>query len=317
MLQELQNSAHGCRLSHHWYGGLALADDVLLLSTSLESLQSMITICENFANENDLIFSTDPDKEKSKTVCMAFNYKAWRNLKELKLNGDNVPWVEKKKYLGTKLHCDGTTYQDTKEKRGIFISECMNINQQYHFASPEVKLKLFLLHNTHFSGSNIWDFSSNIFQQLCNSFNTNASIMFDLHQATSCLLIERFTNGKHAKKMIFTRFLKFINGLLTNRRQMVRSLGKLVCNDIRSLTGRNLFTIKEESKVNVRAGLTQHTELNNWQVYDPKEGQEWKLPLLVSLLAIRDSCWEISFDDESESLQRNVIQVFLDSICTS
>ena len=98
---------------------------------------------------------------------------------------------------------------------------------------------------------------------------------------------------------------------------MIRALGKHVCSDIRSLTGRNLFTIKEESKVNVRAGVTQHTELNNWQVYVPKEGQEWKLPLLVSLLSIRDSCWEITFDDESEGLERNIIQVFLDNICTN
>ena len=96
----------------------------------------MITICQRFAEDNDLIFSTDPDETKSKTVCMAFNYKEWRKLPKLKLNGDNVPWVEKKKYLRMKLHCDGTTEQEMKEKRGIFISECMNLNQQYHYATP-------------------------------------------------------------------------------------------------------------------------------------------------------------------------------------
>ena len=264
----------------------------------------MISICENFARENDLIFSTDPDKEKSKTVCMAFNYKVWRDLEELNLNGDKIPWVEKKKYLETKLHCDGTTNQDTKEKRGIFISECMSINQQYHFATPEVKLKLFLIHNSHFTGSNIWDFSSKIFQQLCNSFNTNVRIMFELHQETSCWLVEQLTHGKHAKKMIFIRFLQFINGLLRNRRQMIRALGQLVCSDVRSVTGQNLFTIKEETKMNIRAGHTNHNELNTWQVYKPKGGQEWKLPLLVSLLS-------------SESLDKNIIQLFIDNICTS
>ena len=222
LLEELKQSGHGCRIGNHWYGSLALADDILLLATSVQSLQQMITICEKFADKNDLVFSTDPDKAKSKTVCMAFNYKQWKDLMELKLNGDNVPWVEKKKYLGMKLHCNGKTEQDTKEKRGIFVSDCMALNQQYLFATPEAKLKMFKIYLVHFSGSNTWDFSSDIFQQLCNSFNVNVRVMFDIPRAAQCWLVERLANGKHAKQMIFSRFLKFVNGLLNNRRSMGR-----------------------------------------------------------------------------------------------
>ena len=116
-MEELKQSGNGCRIGHHWYGSLALADDILLLATSVQSLQKMISICEAFAEENDLVFSTNPELTKSKTVCMAFNYKHWKDLVEVKLNGDNVPWVEKKKYLGMKLHCNGKTEQDIKEKR--------------------------------------------------------------------------------------------------------------------------------------------------------------------------------------------------------
>ena len=139
--------------------------------------------------------------------------------------------------------------------------------------------------------------------------------MFDLHRETSCWLLERLINGRHAKQMIFSRFMKFINGLLTNRRMIVRSLGRLVCNDIRSLTGRNLHTIKTETKMVIRPSITSHLELTSWFVYDPPEGQEWRLPLMVSLLEIRDSNWEVLFDDETEGLGQNIIQIFLDSIC--
>ena len=94
LLGELKESGQGCSIDHHWYGCLALADDLLLLATSVQSLQKMISICESFAAKNDLIFSTDPDRTKSKTVCMAFNFKDWKNLEELKLNNDNVPGNE-------------------------------------------------------------------------------------------------------------------------------------------------------------------------------------------------------------------------------
>jgi len=59
----------------------------------------MISICQSFADLNDLVLSTDQDKTKSKTACRAFNFKNWKSLDQLKLNGDYVAWVEQKKYL--------------------------------------------------------------------------------------------------------------------------------------------------------------------------------------------------------------------------
>ena len=139
--------------------------------------------------------------------------------------------------------------------------------------------------------------------------------MFDLHRETSCWLVESLINGRHAKQMIFSRFIKFINGLLNNRRTIVQSLGRLVCNDIRSLTGMNLHTIKNETGKIIRLSITSHTELKSWLVYDITVGQEWRLPLMISLLEIRDSNWEVLFDDEEEGHGQNIIQIFLDSIC--
>ena len=115
--------------------------------------------------------------------------------------------------------------------------------------------------------------------------------------------------------MIFSRFLKFVNNLLDNRRSIVRALGKKVTSDIRSLSGRNLEVIKEETKLNIRAGVTSHTEVTTWMVYDPPVGEEWRLPLLVSLLAVRDLGWEILFNDDDEGLDNNIIQLFVDNVC--
>ena len=71
----LSESGHGCRIGVHYYGAMAYADDVILLSTSVNGLQEMVNICMKHAKDNDLLFSTDPDPTKSKTVCIAFNCK--------------------------------------------------------------------------------------------------------------------------------------------------------------------------------------------------------------------------------------------------
>ena len=45
---------------------------------------------------------------------------------------------------------------------------------------------------------------------------------------------------------------------------------------------------------------------------------EWKLPLLVSLLAIRDENWEVLFDgDDEDEIQENDIQTLIDEVTTN
>ena len=95
----------------------------------------------------------------------------------------------------------------------------------------------------------------------------------------------------------------------------MRALGKLVCQDIRSLTGRNFHTIREATKLNIRPGASHQAELSSWMVYAQPEGEEWRLQFLLSLLAIRDQGWEVIFDDETESTSDNFIQIFIDNIC--
>ena len=64
-------------MAGHSLGGLALADDVMLLSPSVQGLQELVSICEKHARETELVFSTDKvNPEKSKTMCIAFMHNA-------------------------------------------------------------------------------------------------------------------------------------------------------------------------------------------------------------------------------------------------
>ena len=112
LLQLLRESGHGLRLGLHWYGALAYADDVILLATSVSSLQELVNICQNHAAENDLVFSTHPDPSQSKTVCMAFHCQDKEKLAKIHLNNDPLPWKSTAKHIGCTLHEDGTMDQD-------------------------------------------------------------------------------------------------------------------------------------------------------------------------------------------------------------
>ena len=88
-----------------WFGACGYADDICLLANNRLVLQKMVTICEDFGRENNLMFSTDPTPAKSKTKCVMFcgNNSGNYPLPVL-LDGKQLPWVKKAEHLGHILH---------------------------------------------------------------------------------------------------------------------------------------------------------------------------------------------------------------------
>ena len=62
----------GCHIGGWWFGALGYADDLILLAPNREVLQAMLVVCQSYAREHNLVFSTDPVPAKSKTKCMYF-----------------------------------------------------------------------------------------------------------------------------------------------------------------------------------------------------------------------------------------------------
>ena len=71
-------------------GILGYADNLLLLSPSLDGLQEMVESCGEYAGSLNLSFSTNVNRMKCKTKCMAF-LKQERTLKNITLDGKDLP----------------------------------------------------------------------------------------------------------------------------------------------------------------------------------------------------------------------------------
>ena len=62
----------------------------------------MLEICQSFAEEHNLKFSTNKDTVKCKTNCIAFMKKP-RQLSDMMLCGDKLPWVNQFEHLGNTI----------------------------------------------------------------------------------------------------------------------------------------------------------------------------------------------------------------------
>ena len=138
----LKNRRTGCWVLDNYQGIFGYSDDNWLLAPSLSALQDMLRTCEEYAASHNLKFSTDPNPVKCKTKLMAFLKKP-RELSNLMLCGNLLPWVDKVKHLGNTItnKIDGNQL-DAKIKTAKFIDKNNSLQQEFYFAHPMTKVEI-------------------------------------------------------------------------------------------------------------------------------------------------------------------------------
>ena len=144
------------------------------------AVQCMLTTCEEYASEHNLKFSTDANPSKCKTKCLAFTFKK-RELKQMMLCGNPLPWVENCKHLGNYLESryDGMK-QDLRTKRAEYINKNNELEQEFYFCHPKTKFDVNKIYNSHFTGSPLWNLFSCDAIKMESTWNRSVKLMFDL-----------------------------------------------------------------------------------------------------------------------------------------
>ena len=275
------------------------ADDIVLLSPSIDGLQNKINTCSRYAKTHNLTFSTHENPTKSETKCVAFLPKK-RNLKSLNLNGKPLPWVESVKHLGTTITSTNTggcsLDEDLIEKRARYIAKNKELRQEFHYAHPKTKVWINNVYNTSFYGAPLWDISSRNFERLEKTWNVSIRMMLSLPRNTHRYFLEPLSETHHIVKSICNRFLKFVSNIADGRKKVLRCVLDTVKNDVRSVTGKNLRYMKMRTKNFNEKELDVYDE-----PYNPIPNEEiWRVAMAKEIIGAR--CGDISIDISKEEL---------------
>ena len=140
-------------------------------------------------------------------------------------------------------------------------------------------------------------------------------MVLDLPINTHNYVVESLSGGKNAKQLIFSRYVNFINSLENSKRPALVALLKLAKNDVQSVVGSNLRTILLETDKLVIPGQTKSHILQDFTVYSVSESEEWRIPLLTSLIEMREERWCVKFDEEDDDLSIDAIKMMIDKAC--
>ena len=282
----LRRNGWGCWIDSNYFGIIGYSDDTFLLAPSLDALQEMVKVCENYADIHNLTFSTDKDPIKCKTKCLAF-LKSERQLKNIILCGNPLPWVSGGKHLGNHLEnkLNGMK-KDIRTKRAAYIDKNIEIIQEFHYAHPKTKIEVNQIYNSHFTGSPLWDLFSREAEMMYNTWNKSVRLMCDLSLRTHRYFLEPLAGHRHLKITLMKRFLSFIQQIENSPKLLPNLLLRTIRNDSRSTTGSNLRNILLLTSKYDSAMLVPSDALEIEFVPVPEE-DTWKINLVKELIDVK------------------------------
>ena len=288
LIVELRSSKLGCTIFGEYCGVFVFADDLFLLSASRNGLQCMVNLCNKFVQRRNLKFWTNRNPLKSKTKCIVFDKKIRCEPLKIKLNGDLLPWVHEVTHLGCTLESDNKMKKDMIIKRCIFNNRVNSLLQEFNTSSPAVLMKCVGSYTTSFVGSQIWDLNSDGCNKLYRSWNVLIRNVYRLDRRTHRCLIEPISKALHLKTSLCSRFLKFALKILDSDKFIVRFLGKLTVEDLRTTFGRNMRNISNACNVS-QDKLSPAIVKTHMKYFDAQFEDKWKISICDELFGVKNN----------------------------
>lgn len=313
----LKKNKSGCFISNYYAGCIGYADDLLFLCPSRSGLQEMLDLAHKYVKEHQISFSTDPEPSKSKTKGIIFTRSNLRfEPAPLLLNGDELPWVDSSKYLGNCVTgvLDGFS-RDCNQKRASYIGRNCDINQEFHYAHPEVKCRINRIYNSSFPGSVLWDFNSNEFSQIVNSWSVSVRHMWDLPYAAHKYLMEPL-GGQHALSMIIIRYVKFIQSLKKSPKIAVQFLVEKVLRNCSTLTGKNVRYVLDKTRASCILDINISKVKRELKFNEIANEDAWRVDFIKEIANLKNNNLKLDDDDEN-CLTKEELDELLNYICTS
>ena len=290
LLSWLRKSGVGCHVGGVFAGAVGYADDLLLLAPSRSAMVKMLKLCEKYALETNLHFSThpDPDKSKSKCIYMTGHMKV-RKPVNVQLYGVDLPFVKTASHLGHQLSEACTMDQDIRCRKAEFIGNTTDVREMFSFAQPNQIIQAVKTYCCSMHNCMTWQLFGDMAKQFYNCWNTCVKLAWDVDRAAKSYFVDNLLAGglPSLRSSVLACYGNFYHGVRNSSALAVRTLACIAAADVRSSTGSNLLNIEKESGF---APQTQRWKARaaTLEYRRPVPAMDrWRIPCLQKFLAQR------------------------------
>lgn len=215
MLRKLRESGLGCYVGPHFCAAFGYADDICLLSPTRQSLQSMITICEDYAQDFKISFNG----AKSQLVRFGSPHQTVTNNESVAVGGAYVYCSGSAMHLGHMLFTN-ILADDSKNIIKQFYKQYNGFRCKFQTVSAEVKNELFSKYCTSFYGVQLCDLQK--LSKLHTSHRKCLRRVWDLPNRTHNVILPGLSGQLCSPHMCSKRFLKYAMSALEHDFPAVR-----------------------------------------------------------------------------------------------
>lgn len=247
LLNKLSHAGVGCYMGEMFVGALAYADDIVLISPTPSAMNNMLSICDEFSIEYNVLFNPLKSKcmyfyPKSRSTLLLHRY----NVCDLQfsINGKAIEFVDSYKHLGHVICSDMTDDIDISEKRGVFIGQANNIICYFAKLSSAIKYRLFTSYCTSFFGCELWRISNDSLDSMCTAWRRAIRRIWSLPYTAHGRFLPVLCNSYNIFDQFCVRILNFIRRCLSDQSSLlVRSIATqaLMFHHARSPLGYNFI----------------------------------------------------------------------------
>ena len=256
LVDELRNSGEGCYVGPHFCGVLAYADDVCLLSPTINGLKSMVKVCENYSQDYKVMFNG------AKSQLLVFGSLKGNAPVQIDIGGCTITSCSSASHLGHKAFPDprigdmDSVIKSFQRQFNLFLS-------RFACVPPNVRIKLFNSYCTSFYGIQLCKLAN--LKKLHVTYRKSVRRLLGVPYRTHCALLPCVTGTLCPEHMFSKRFIKFGAGCLSHKFPVVGFIFKNSLNNPTSVFCQNWLFCLDSLGVDIKTVVSENLSSLNKQ----------------------------------------------------
>ena len=284
LIKAMERSQIGCHVGHVYMGIMCYADDMVLLCPSINGLQRMMYICENFGSDFGVMWNP------KKSVCIRFTQSKAMKPFNVKLNSTTLACENVVKHLGIYTTWNLSEETEIKRKQGDFIGRVNQVISTYGCLSSDALSLLLSSKCCHAYGCETWSLSDRNIQNLYTRWHCAVRRIWQLPYTAHRNILPGIAKSKSFPLQVYTRTVKMYQMMSKCKNHIVSYTLQNAKNDCRSFINQNMQFIAKETDCHNHLDICAN-EMNEPAIYSNADSDVIKV--LHELRSCQEGLMEI------------------------
>ena len=238
LLTRLSRSGYGCHIGGRFCGAVGYADDIILITPTVSSLNKMLEICCSYADEYNVLFNSS----KSKIIVKSGRLKLQKP--SIMLKGEPIEAVDCEMHLGNLI---GNVDNNDLVSKCVseFMSRVNMVKSHFDGLPVESLYRLFKTFCMPLYGSQLLDLSDKSIEKFFCAWRKAIRYLFRLPFRTHSGLLPLIVDDVDVESQLNRRFLKFFKSLESSGNVIVHMCVNLAKAGSRSAVSNSLSWISQ------------------------------------------------------------------------